>query len=224
MKILDEIIEECIEANALFTTYDIIPEARERGCTLSNESISQYIKNYRYPIFYTRTIKELGCEITAPIYHPSDVDANDYDASDILPESKEIKQDITVSELMSQSAERMIQEKKSLGLYRSTISNKKSELFDKRGRYHVKVADVQKAGFDIGEQVNIFVDNDNGNIILTNKSRKPKDTKQVGKVKVDMYQNVSVAKTPFKMINNTEKPSSLSVKASKGLIKIIPSY
>ena len=113
MKILDEIIEECIEANALFTTYDIIPEARERGCTLSNESISQYIKNYRYPIFYTRTIKELGCEITAPIYHPSDVDANDYDASDILPESKEIKQDITVSELMSQSAERMIQEKKS---------------------------------------------------------------------------------------------------------------
>lgn len=215
MKILNEIIEECIEANALFTTYDIIPEAHARGCNLSIEAISEYIKNYRYPIFYTRTVKELGCEITAPIYHPADVDAGEYDASDIMPKVPNTKS-YTISDLMTQSAQRMIDEKRAWKV-------NKTDLFDKRGRYHVKVNDVEKAGFEIGEKVSIMIDREDNTLVITNK-KQSKRLAQIGAVKVDRYKNISIAKTPLNQVTNNKTPTELAVNTTKREIKIIPRF
>lgn len=218
MKILNQIIEECIELNALFTTYDIIPEAHARGCTLSLETISQYIKNYRYPIFYTRTVRELGCEITVPIYHPADVDASEYDASDIMPKSSQTEISKDVSEIITQSTKKIIEEKNKLQI---NSDKSKSNLFDKRGRYHVKVDDVEKAGFEIGEKVSIMIDKEDNSLVITNK-RKSKRFSQIGGVKVDRYKNISVSKSPFRKINNNKTPIDIVVTSSKREIKIIP--
>ena len=219
MKLLNEIIEECISVGALFTVYDIIPEAEDRGCILSRDKISEYIKNYRYPIYYTRTIRDMGCEIIVPVYHPADVDASEYDATDLLPSTKskneaelplkKINTDININ-------------KKAISDLNITIANRKKDLFDKRGRFHVKVSDVKKAGFEIGEKVKILINDNDGSIILTNKN-KLKNTKQVGGVTVALYKTVSVAPRTFKMVCK-DTPNELAIKSSKGQIKIVPVY
>jgi len=285
MKILNDIIEECIELNALFTVYDIIPEAQARGCLLAIDKIAAHIKNYRYPIFYTRTIKELGCEIVVPIYHPTDKDTSEYDASDILPKSKvpntnqkvdenytapieektqhlldianklydmvdsmgdnifsrkDVMKHLNVSEykavkyITQLKNEKVIEQVSghngSIMLYvlttleeESVKSNEnQSYLFDKRGRYHVRVADVEKAGFEIGEKVSIMLNKQDDSIVVTNKKQN-KILSQVGAVKVDIYKNVSISKLPFRHLNDTI-PKNLIIKTKKREIKIIPEY
>jgi len=315
MKLLNEIIEECIEANALFTVHDIIPEAKSRGCTSSNDIITEYVKNYRYPIFYTRTLKELDCEIIIPVYHPADKKVSEYDASDLIPTtslkveqisvvkhpintdaviktliSKPLKSDTDlhtfktqISEMISGSKDglftrkqikecttytdyriiQMLKQLESENYVKSVcgsmgskikytlvnptpvvkpvkkivndelymITNHKSPAmvttpkgpFDKRGRYNVKVSDVQKAGFEIGEKVNIMLDINDDTIVITNK-RQSKRLHQVGAVKVDIYQNLSVAQSPFKRLNKNNRPIDLKLKVTDREIKIIPAY
>lgn len=215
MKLLNELIEECIKANALFTVYDIIPEAQARGCVSSNETITAYVKDYRYPIYYTRTIQDMGCEIIVPVYHPADVDASDYDSSDLMPKTIDITSNITDT-LSSNVVRKLLDSKYNVG-----ISNR--QLFDKRGRYHIKVSDVQQAGFGIGEKVSIMLDTVDNTIVVTNK-RQSKRLHQLGAVTVDKDSNISVAKSPFRTLNDTVKPTDIKVKSSKREIKIIPSY
>lgn len=285
MKILNDIIEECIELNALFTVYDIIPEAQARGCLLAVDKIAAHIKNYRYPIFYNRTLKELGCEIVVPIYHPTDKDVSEYDATDILPKSKVPNTNQKVNDNYTAPIEEKTQKlldvaNKLYGMVESTGENtftrkdvinylniseykavkfinqlkdekiiecisghagsvmsyvlttleeepvKSNEtqtyLFDKRGRYHVKVADVEQAGFEIGEKVSIMLNKKDDSIVVTNK-RQSKILSHVGAVKVDGYKNLSISKSPFRYLNDIT-PKNLIIKTKKNEIKIIPEY
>lgn len=298
MKVLNEIIEECIQVNALFTVYDVIPEAHARGCILSHEKITNHVKNYRYPIYYARTIQDLGCEIIVPVYHPADLEASSYDSSDIIPTKPHVSGDDSIAnksivesiinqryelgissrELFTKSDDflkelthmikdigenlftrkeakkytnlsdyvviRYLKElqamklvQKVCGRYGSTNrytltqvdipTMSKQEIqevtpFDKRGRYHVRVADVQKAGFDIGDKVSIMLDTNDNTLVVTNK-RQSKRLHQIGTVKVDSYKNVSISKSPFKQLTN-DTPIDIRVSSSKREIKIIPSY
>jgi hypothetical protein len=298
MKVLNEIIEECIQANALFTVYDVIPEAHARGCMLSHEKITDHVKTYRYPIYYARTIQDLGCEIIVPVYHPADLEASSYDSSDIMPSNPHVSTD--ESKAVKSTLESITNQSYALGISNRGLFNKaedflkelthmikdtgenlftrkeakkytnltdyavirylkelqdmrlvqkvcgrngslirytltqvaipnisKQEIqeitpFDKRGRYHIRVADVQKAGFDIGDKVSIMLDTKDNTLVVTNK-RQSKRLHQVGMVKVDSYQNVSISKSPFRHLKN-ETPIDVRVSSCKREIKIIPSY
>jgi len=304
MKLLNELIEECIQANALFTVYDIIPEAQERGCMLSNEKITEYVKNYRYPIFYTRTIQDMGCEIIVPVYHPADIAATEYDSADLMPSTvdiqpkvpstnvldtittlnttpklndelrtfanqlhsmvgelhdkeftrKEVKEftghtDYTTNKLLMKLEETRyinklcgnfgsrMQYQLTHRLFKitptksmpdtSTLLNidtpvTTKKLFDNRGRYHVRVADVKKAGFEIGDIVEVLLNRDTKEIVLSKKLKRGHG--HVGRVKVDIYQNVSIARSPFRELDKNQQPTDLNIKSTKGLIKITPSY
>ena len=161
--IVNEIIEECIEADLVFTHRDIATEASERGSTLSTSAIKQIVMMHRYPLYYQHS-QVLQSGIVIDVIHPSDKSAENYELDDgelremgpvptkQIRKSPEITITADLPRLSVKDDYRIVE-----NLLDLTPNSNTKSIFDKRGRYSVQAADVRMAGLDIGDVVYIVV-------------------------------------------------------------------
>lgn len=203
--IVNEIIEECIEADLVFSHNDVASEAKERGSTLSTSAIKQLVMTHRYPLYYLHS-QVLESGMVLDVIHPADKSANSYEFDDnelkevgpaptkSIRKSPEITVKADLPRLSTAEDYHIIENL--LGL---PIKSNAKPVFDKRGRYSVQAADVRMAGLDIGDVVYIVVGM--GHVTLTkNPPEKSSmanfggssDIGVVGSLTVDQYFNLRV--------------------------------
>lgn len=203
--IIRDIVDEIVEEKMLFSLYDIIPEAKARGCRLDKYRIGNIIHNVKYPIWYTKTQIDIK-GVMIEVYHSDEVDAGTYDYSDVLKEIKKSKKYKAIDKKLDK------------------VLYEKLKIFDALNmRYTVPSFKVKSAGFRAGDKV------------LLKARKNVIELKQGGKVSnkvivdrhlydsimtVDGHLNIKVHKSHFqKAFDKT--PNSITVKSNRGIIKIL---
>jgi len=195
-KIVEKIIDECINADVAFTEYDIIPEAIARGCKLDKSQMINVIKTSKiYPLYYNTTSFKVK-NIVIDVHHPGDVDPVTYDYSDII------------NDVQKTAKYKNIKKDLDKALYAKPC------LFDKgNNRYSVPSSKIRGAGFNAGNQLRVKYYPDR--IELKRKG----DFDRL--IKIDCKHNVKIQKTTFMKAFN-KLPDSLYVESAKGIVKIFP--
>lgn len=159
-EIVLDIIEECIELDAMFTYYDIYQEACERGCSLDSTKIGSIVYKHRYPLYYKKSEVIIeGLHLT--VIHPGDFFPENYDITEIKNALGKSLHDIIKMNV-----------KPNIEFEKASIEEKRDHVeqlfdiqdippmrpvFDKRGRFSVSASDVRNAGFLVGDHVHVIL-------------------------------------------------------------------
>ena len=203
--IIKQIVDECMDADLAFTIYDIIPEARARGCKLDKARISSTLFAMRYPIWYTQSNIEIK-GVLVEVYHPADINAESYDASDIVDSITSVKKYKGIDRKLDK------------------VLYEKLRLFDTlNDRYTVPSFKVKQAGFNRGDKILLTA---RKNKIELKQGGNPKKSLTLDRhaydsiMTVDGHYNIKVHRKHFA---NAFKdiPNSITVKSNRGIIKIL---
>ena len=199
--IIKNIIEECIEVDAMFTIYDIIPEARERGYKLEDSHIKAALTEYDLPAYYRKSIvnKQIGDSLLSyTLYHTADKEPFAYDDSDIFKhvKLKNIKRPRT-----------------------KVLNKKKTSAFNKDNRYSVPAGIIKAAGFTAGDS--LYIREKKGRIVIGKHDILPKK-KNIKSFEntVDCYNNLRIRKYVFQELLD-DLPEHIKPIPDNGKIQLI---
>lgn len=199
--IIINLISECIELEAEFTVYDIIPEARDRGCNLTQSQIERLITSYRYPAYYkhSNVSKKIDDKSLSYILHyPMSKEPYGYDDIDVF---KQLAKEKITS--------------------RNSIPKKsKPTLFDNRDRFCITADRVRLAGLKSGDKV--YTKEQQGRIIIGKRDAifsKGNPPEFSYPFTVDKSYNIRIHKSIFKTYLN-KVPKQVDVIAEKGYLTI----
>jgi len=196
---VENIIDEFVKENRLFTKYDVTKMLRHRGFWAKHEAIRDIFESINLsdllPDNYTSVLLKIG-DPAPNLYLPDDMDAQMYDQYDIpLYKVSRKKTDTKTTVTIS------------------TPSDKGNDLFDVRGRFSVPAKDTRDAGFDKDDTVRILTNA--GKIEITD------DGSGNGRqIKVDRYFNIRVPKTDFEN-SFDDVPLAVKINISQNRIEII---
>lgn len=206
-KIVTEVLQECIDAEAAFSSHDIISESRDRGCKLLKHEIEQIIQDYEnFPRYYktSQLIGPNGEHIL--VRHPANVNPRDYDMSDI-------------KEIQLSKPKLMVDIPMKTGESRASILARHS-LFDRRNRFGVPASDIRAAGFSAGECLALVYDSSNRIVIMP--EREIEDKNEIKTVQtVDHHFGIRVKKHHFQTVCN-DVPTDIRVEISPRKLTLIP--
>jgi hypothetical protein len=199
--IIKNIITECIEADAMFTLYDIIPEANERGYTLAESNIKHALSSFKLPAFYSKVNvkKQINNTLLSyTLYYPKNKDPFTYDDSDLA---------------------KIVKLEKVMHQRNKHINKIKTKTFNKDNRYSVPASIIREAGFKSGDS--LYIREKAGRIVIGKSDILPK-TKKIKRFEntVDCYNNLRIRKYVFQELLS-DLPEYIKPIPDNGKIQLI---
>jgi len=171
-QIVEEVVEDWVDDEKMFTAFDVSVEAKKRGAQCRHREMKSTIHELmRYNSNYRKQTLQVRGAYTKPfVYLPHGSDISEYEPMD---RSKFDDADTSA--------------KSTPKVAKTSVSGQ----LDKRGRYCIRSSFVADAGFDKGERVSVFINSDEIQIVPTSVTLSAQISKTY---KVDKDRNIRLSK------------------------------